>query len=332
MKPYIVIDDAIPFVRGVFENCADVCYINGSDISRKDVAEADALIIRTRTKCNKALLDNSRVRMIATATIGTDHIDLKYCAERGIKVCNAPGCNAGSVAQWVMSAIAEWMAESKFTHPIVGVVGYGNVGHKVVEMLRCMELEVMICDPYVAGTFTFDELQQKADILTFHVPLTREGEYPTYHMADNFPHARYVLNAARGGVVDERAFIELVKRGGACAVDCWEGEPNVDRELLQRSFVATPHIAGYSADGKWNGTTMAVQAVAEYFALKPIMPLPLNEQKQIAADWKAIREGYDIMADSCALKKEPEKFEQIRRLYPERREYKILWNNKKYKQ
>lgn len=332
MRPYIVIDDAIPFVRGVFENCAEVCYINGADITRKDVAVADALIVRTRTKCDVSLLEGSRVKMIATATIGTDHIDLKYCSERGIRVCNAPGCNAGSVAQWVMSAIAEWMLVNEEAHPVVGVVGYGNVGHKVVEMLRCMDVEVMVCDPFKVGTATFAELQQKADILTFHVPLTYDGDYPTYHMAGSFTHVRYVLNASRGGVVDERALIDLTERGGACAVDCWEGEPEIDRELLQRSFVATPHIAGYSADGKWNGTTMAVRAVAKYFGLVPVMPLPLSEGCQIAADWTDIRKGYDIMADSCALKKEPEKFEQMRRSYPVRREYKILWNNKKYKQ
>lgn len=332
MIPYIVIDDAIPFIRGVFESCAEVCYLNGADISCKDVATADALIIRTRTRCDASLLEGSRVRMIATATIGTDHIDLKYCSERGIKVCNAPGCNAGSVAQWVMSAIAEWMSVSGEVHPVVGVVGYGNVGHKVVGMLRCMDVEVMICDPFVAGTCAFGELQQKADILTFHVPLTYDGDYPTYHMADSFPYVRYVLNASRGGVVDERALIDLTERGGACAVDCWEGEPEIDRELLRRSFVATPHIAGYSADGKWNGTTIAVRAVAEFLDIEPVMPMPLSEGCQIVADWTAVREGYDIMADSYALKKEPEKFEQMRRSYPVRREYKILWNNKRYKQ
>lgn len=327
-KPRIIIDDAIPYIKGVYEDYADVEYLPYAKIDKAAVEKADALIIRTRTKCNRELLEGSRVRVIATATIGTDHIDLDYCAERGIIVRNAPGCNARSVAQWIGRVLSIW-GESNDGRRL-GIVGYGHVGKEVRKIAELLGFEVRICDPLIEQEENFVTLRELAgwsDILTVHTPLTFEGGNATHYLINReifelLKEGALMVNAARGGVVDEKELKQWLGKSerNQCAIDCWEGEPKIDKELMQRAMIATPHIAGYSADGKWNGTKMAADAVSEILGIghHPIEKLPKTEDKTFSA--KALAESYDITRESNELKEAPEDFEKMRKEYRVRRE------------
>ncbi len=278
----IVVDDKIPFIRGVLEPFADVLYKQGSLIGHEDVKNADALIIRTRTKCNKELLEGSKVRFIATATIGSDHIDTEYCREKGIKWANAPGCNSGSVMQYVASALLSYAKSEniKLEDRVLGVIGVGNVGKKVVRLAEMLGMQVLLNDPprqEVEGDCGFISLEgilRESDILSFHVPLSMNGRYKTYHMCDkDFANKMndntLLINTSRGEVIDNAIIKESLAAGKFANVilDVWEKEPNISKELVDAVKIATPHIAGYSTDGKAMGTLMSVRAVADYFDL-----------------------------------------------------------------
>ena len=268
----IVADKAIPFLESVFDPFAEVVRIEGSKISSDDVRDADALIIRTRTRCDAALLDGSAVRFIATATIGFDHIDLDYCRSHGIGTATAAGCNARGVLQWVAATLAALSERSGFAphERTLGIVGVGNVGRLVKEYAESWGFRVICCDPpreerEHLGFLPLDEVLHRADILTLHVPL----DASTRHLINARTLARMhegsvVINASRGEVVDTEA---LLDSGFDCAIDVWEHEPDIDRRLLEKAVIATPHIAGYSLQGKANATAMAVGAVARHFGL-----------------------------------------------------------------
>lgn len=336
----ITIDKAIPFIAGVFEPFAEVQYLAGERFDAAAVRDSDALIIRTRTKCNAALLDGSRVRFIATATIGYDHIDLDYCRAHGIEVATAAGCNSRGVLQWVASALS-LLSERQGWSPDqrrLGIVGVGNIGRLVEEYTRRWGFEVVRCDPPRArlegGDFhSIDEIAATCDIITFHVPLIRDGEDRTVHLAGErfFSQLRpnsVIINASRGEVVDNallrRAIVE-----GQCAgcLDVWEHEPAIDRELLQLVEVATPHIAGYSAQGKANATAMSVQAVARAFGLplEEFYPAEVERITPRAIDWEemcaTINDDCNLEAESRLLREHPESFEQLRNEYRYRKEY-----------
>ena len=340
-KPTIVIDAHIPFIKGVLESVAHVSYYPANEITADVVRHADALIVRTRTACNEALLANSSVRFMATATIGFDHIDADFCAARSIAWTNAAGCNASSVAQYIGSSLAFWANKNQctLTGKTLGVVGVGHVGTEVVRMAQLLGMRVLVNDPPRAmedkttGFVSLDVIAREADVITFHTPLTTDGLFPTYHLAnaDFFDQLRrkpLIINSARGGVVDELALKVALKLGKISDVvlDCWEHEPIVDNDLLQATLLSTPHIAGYSADGKAKATEMSVRAVSRFFDLGlddfTVSDLSPKQVQSVTRHRlpQALLANYDIRVDSDQLRAHPERFEALRSHYPVRRE------------
>lgn len=332
----VIIDDKIPYIHDAIAQVADeVVYLPGSAITAEDVRDADALIVRTRTRCNRALLEGSRVQFIATATIGFDHLDTGYLCEAGIRWTNCPGCNAGSVAQYVRSSLLLLQEEKGFCLPYstLGVVGVGHVGTLVAEVGKELGMNVLLCDPPRAergeqGFLPLEELMREADVITFHTPLVRNGHYPTLHMADDaFFHALarkpIIINTSRGEVVDGKALLRALDEGRVreAIIDVWENEPDIDLRLLERVYLGTPHIAGYSADGKANATRMVLEALCNHFHLQgysfAITPLPAPAGTDPCNPLSL----YNPRRDSQALKDNPANFEFLRGNYPLRREY-----------
>ncbi len=338
-----VVDDKIPYIEGQIETLADhVLYKRGSDITAADVRDADVLIVRTRTRCNRELLEGSSVRLVVTATIGYDHIDTEYLRQAGIFWTNCPGCNASSVRQYVHnSLLALDLLRPSLT---VGVVGVGHVGSLVAADLAEAGLKVLCCDPPLQAEHpeyvTLERIAAEADIITFHTPLTRSGEHPTYHLADeaffsSLVRRPLIINSSRGEVVDNAALVRALDNGLVrdAVIDTWEGEPDLNLQLLQRAVIATPHVAGYSADGKANATRMSLQAVCQHIGTPfnlDIHPVRLSEvldAEEFAAlaslptDSAALAlQLYNPLADTAHLKQSPERFEWLRGNYPLRRE------------
>lgn len=341
----IVIDKNIPYIKGIFEKHFDVLYLSAKEIDASAVRDADALIVRTRTRCDAALLEGSTVKFIASATAGYDHIDAEYCNRRSIEWRNAAGCNADSVCQYVMSAVAVWsemFGVKNFGKYTIGVVGVGNVGRKIIAFAEMVGMKVLAYDPFVENlpyTATMEEIQANADIITFHTPLTFDGEHPTYHLADErfFESLRrqpMIINAARGGVVDEDALKDAIlhKRVGFTVLDCWCDEPDADVDLMDMVNVSTPHIAGYSADGKQNATVAVIEAVSDFFSIDVDMLHDALSDKEIVECgmddvMTEFLSSYNIMSDSDELKKEPVRFEEFRAHYHRRRERTIIINH-----
>ena len=342
----IVCDDRIPFIRGVFEPWAEVVYLPGAATGPEQVRDADALVTRTRTRCDAALLEGSRVRVIATATIGFDHIDTAWCDARGIVWKNAPGCNAGSVEQYAASVFAVLLRRRRLDPRglTLGVVGVGNVGSRVARIGSLLGMKVLQCDPPRARGFVgLDELLDGSDIVSLHVPLSTQGEDATWHLIDAAKLSRMrpgqlLLNTSRGPVADNSALRDALKAHaiGGAVLDVWEGEPAIDRELLGLLDIATPHIAGYGADGKARGTAAAVHAVASVLGL-PLEnwePESLPEPPQTSVfrldgagrqPWEllcdAVMHSYDVRKDDSRLRGDPGLFERLRGDYPVRREF-----------
>lgn len=348
-KIKIVADNKIPFLQGAFEPCANILYCPGAEINASLVKNADALITRTRTSCNKLLLDGSSVRFIATATIGYDHIDTEFCREAGIEWTNAPGCNSYSVEQYIMSALFELSVQKNLNldNMCIGVVGLGMVGSKVADACDRIGMRVLKNDPprqrkEKNNDFVdIDYIRREAHIISFHVPFSKEGKDKTLNLIDRsfiegMRPGTIVINTSRGEIGDEKALKDGVKSGkiSALVLDVWRNEPAIDTELLKVVSIGTPHIAGYSIDGKAKGTEMSVRAVSEFFNLgmnhwSPGQ-LPLPEQPVISIDCTSLSKQaiiqeiflhtYNIKNDSNRLKHSPEKFESFRNNYPVRRE------------
>ncbi len=338
----IVADADIPFLEGVLEPYAEVVYIKGMDISREDILDADVLMIRTRTRCDAALLDGTDVKLITTATIGTDHIDHDYCRSHGIDVANASGCNAGGVMQYVFSALYGVTARKgiKIDGSAIGIIGVGNVGRKIEAMAEYLGFRVLRCDPPRAeregadGFCTLEQLLAEADIVTLHVPLdeTTRGMANEDFFTLMKPGAIFI-NAARGEVLVDEALMKAAPKLGAVVIDTWNNEPFVNEELIDVTDIATPHIAGYSYQGKLNATSLAVKAVARHFGieeLKDFYPMDeLSDHEPVFLDLKGKNHGeiaavlqynYPIFTDDFRFRMEPEKFEQLRTEYKYRRE------------
>ncbi|MCM1310618.1 MAG: 4-phosphoerythronate dehydrogenase [Bacteroides sp.] len=305
----IIVESYIPFITGKLEARGhEVTYLAPEEFLNDTVRDADALIVRTRTKCDSRLLDGTAVKKIATATIGTDHIDMNYCRKHGIEVFNAPGCNAPAVAQYVLSSINALGIKSG----TIGIVGVGHVGSIVDRWARANGYETRLCDPPLGlNDSVFD-----ADVITFHTLL----DETTRHMAnaeffDSCTNKPLIINAARGAVVDTPALLCAIKKGRVrgAVIDCWEGEPNISRALLSVADIATPHIAGYSLQGKRRATAMALAAIDT--SVKEDLD-PVAWEPSI----RAIAESYDPIADSLALKLAPEAFESLRNHYTYRHE------------
>ena len=348
---HLVIDNKIPFIEGQAERLGTCTYLPGAAITTEDVRDADVLIVRTRTHCTRALLEGSRVQLVVTATIGHDHIDKAYLSAAGIAWANCPGCNATSVGQYVRNALrlasAAGHLDPRFAldtlpHPLtVGIVGCGHVGTAVIRALEAEGCRTLHCDPPKGAPYTLDDLAREADVICLHTPLTTTGPCPTFHLADEafFRSLRkrpLFLNAARGECMDTAAVKTALREGliRQAIIDTWEKEPDIDRELLETAFIATPHIAGYSADGKARGTQMALEAVARHFhlpltfdilppALPPHfvygeLPSPTSAFSPRALEQLRL---YNPHTDSQRLKAAPSTFEQQRGHYPFRREY-----------
>lgn len=328
----VVIDSAIPYIAGVLEPYAEVVYRAGEQFSSSDVRDADALIIRTRTRCDEALLEGSSVKLIATATIGFDHIDLQYCASQGIEVVTAAGCNAAGVLQWVAATLA-LLARTQCWQPDqmrLGIVGVGNVGSLVERYARRWGFEVICCDPprqeRERGDFiTLEELLSQADIVTLHTPLedTTRGMINPQTLALMKPSAT-LINASRGEVAQTEALLSAEQ---TLCLDVWEREPNINRELLAKAFVATPHIAGYSAQGKANAAMAVVRAVARRFAL-PLTewyPSEVSPAERKDITWEdmcqSVERYCNLPSESAILKSHPAEFEALRNNYNYREEY-----------
>ena len=313
MIKLVVIDKGIPFLDNIFPKDIEVLYLSPEDITPEIVHFADALFVRTRTNINAELLENSKVRFVVTATIGFDHIDQDYCAKKGIQWTSCPGCNAQAVCDYVEEAISTLKPEK--TVLTIGVVGYGNVGKLVARMAENKGHRVILCDPPLGIGVSLSELAPQCDVITFHTPLTREGDHPTYHLCNQevlglCKQDALIINAARGGVIDEQALLScLSSRRLLTTIDCWEEEPNVNRELLQKVDLASYHIAGYSIQGKMNASEMCLRAFCDFFSLpilsinKKIVPL----QGDSDTGW--------LQRISNQLKARPEAFEQLRKQY-----------------
>jgi erythronate-4-phosphate dehydrogenase len=346
----IVADDKIPFLRGALESFAEITYLPGKLITRESLSNADALLIRTRTKCTERLLKGTPVKFIATATIGFDHIDTKYCDVQNVKWTNAPGCNSSSVQQYIAAALLKLSRDHQINlkDKTLGIVGVGNVGSKVERVARILEMNVLLNDPPRArseGGKDFVNLGNvlfESDIITVHVPLNIVGEDKTYHLFNSrsfkkMKKGTWFFNSSRGEVVDTLSLKNSLASGklGGAVIDVWENEPDIDLELMGKTFISTPHIAGYSTDGKANGTAMVVNSLCDCFNL-PLknwypedVPLPLMTEISIDCKGKsdhqiiaeAVLATYNIEEDDLRLRFSPADFEKQRGEYSLRREF-----------
>lgn len=336
----IIIDDKIPYIHEAVHSIAsEVMFVPGNEFTPQLVHDADVLIVRTRTHCNRALLEGSKVKFIATATIGFDHIDTAYCKAAGIKWMNCPGCNAKSVQQYIESALMllKLVTDVDLATLTLGVVGVGNVGKKIVDLGTQLGMRVLQNDlPRAAaegaqGFVSLDTIARECDIITFHTPLNRGGEFNTFHLADkhffdSLKRRPLIINTSRGEVIQTQPLLDALNAGviSEAIIDVWENEPEINLELLEKVFLGTPHIAGYSADGKANATSMALNAVCtfyginQHFAITP--PAPVNPVIHADNYEEAVLMMYDPREDSNRLKEEPARFEWFRGHYPFRRE------------
>jgi erythronate-4-phosphate dehydrogenase len=346
----IVADDKIPFLKGILEPYAEVVYLPGKAITRKVLSDADALLTRTRTKCTADLLKGTKISFIGTATIGFDHIDTQFCEKSGIYWTNAPGCNSSSVQQYIAAALLKMASEFRFSlkGKTIGIVGVGNVGSKVEKLAGILGMNVLLNDPPRArkegeknfvslGTILFE-----SDIVTLHVPLNIVDEDATWHLINDktfkkMKKGAWFFNISRGEVTETAAFKKILSSGklGGAVIDVWENEPDIDLELMEKTFLATPHIAGYSTDGKAKGTSMIVNSLCKHFnfPLENWYPdnVPEPEHPQFSIDGigktdediirEAVNHTYNIEEDNINLRFSPSDFEKQRGNYRIRREF-----------
>ena len=360
----IVADENIPLLMDCFKDMGQIISLPGRRIAPQDVRDADVLLVRSVTKVNQALLEGSKVKFVATATAGFDHIDRDYLASQGIGFSHAPGCNATAVTEYVMSALNAVLTNSPsaLKDKIVGIVGKGQVGGRLYRMMKNLGAQVFASDPFLEETadpadntqyLPLDELIRQCDIVCLHTPLTKDGSHPTFHLMDNtrlqqLKSGTILINAGRGPVVDNVALKACLKQRNDLIVvlDVWEREPDADPELMALVDIATPHIAGYSLDGKIRGTEMIYAAFCQYFGLPArvrlaaITPLPVLKEMRFSqgndieeTSAVAIRAVYDVRRDDRLMRKallhreEDERklaFDRLRREYSERREFASL--------
>ena len=334
----IVVDNKIPYIRETLAKITDnVVYMSGNEINSETVKDADALITRTRTRCDRQLLEGSRVKFIGTATIGFDHIDTEFCNKAGIVWKNCPGCNAGAVEQYVHAVLTLLKEEKglKLENVCMGIIGVGHVGSRIMSLAKKLGMKIMLNDPPRKdnGESEFVDLYTIAaecDVITFHTPLIKEGKYKTFHLADKdfFASLRkkpVIINTSRGEVVDTSAILDAIneKRVSEAIIDVWENEPHINLDLLHKVYVGTPHIAGYSSDGKLNATIMTLKSLCEFFHLDVDINLSLDEdfrEENIIDNKDDILSCYNPKNDYSVLLSHPEDFEKIRGNYKLRKE------------
>ncbi|MBE0493690.1 MAG: 4-phosphoerythronate dehydrogenase [Thiomicrospira sp.] len=345
----LIIDDAIPYAQAMFAHLGDVKLVPGRDIDANLVKQADALIVRSRTQVNADLLQNSRVEFVGSTVVGLDHIDQAWLSQRGIRFYSAQGCNANSVAEYVISALLVLAEQHQIdlSQQTLGIIGVGHVGQLLQQKARALGIRCLLNDPprqQTEGDAAFTELNdllQQADIISVHTPLTKSGEFTSldllsaHNMALIKPSA-IVINAARGGIINEQAWCQLNNR--ANVIDCWQNEPNINADLYAKADIATAHIAGHSLEAKVAGSAMVYQQLCEFWKIAPqtdwqrqLPPAPLaltapsdsNPQTALA---HILKQAYDIVADDHAIRSKSVKnvqnqFELHRRQYPIRREW-----------
>jgi erythronate-4-phosphate dehydrogenase len=346
---HLVIDDAVPYADALFGQLGTVECLPGRDINAERVKHADALIVRSRTQVNAALLQNSNVQFVGSTVVGLDHIDQTWLAQQNIRFYSAQGCNANSVAEYVITALFHLAQQQQFDlqSKTLGVIGVGHVGRLLAQKAQSLGLHCLLNDPPRAtiegeqGFSPLEELLTQADIISVHTPLTTSGDYPTHHLlnATNLRLMRpqaILINAARGGIIDEQAW--LTSQTQANIIDCWQNEPFINGALYQQADIATPHIAGHSLEAKINGSLMVYQQLCQHWHIAPqtqwrsqlppapaplIVPEPADLQTMLA---QIIKQTYDIQQDDIALRNPDiaqvqQAFEDYRRHYPIRREW-----------
>lgn len=348
----IVADENIIFARGAFSHLGEVVLLPGREISRARLVDADILLVRSVTKVDENLLDNTGIKFVGTATIGSDHVDKQYLGSRGIKFTDASGCNADAVAEYVFSALFDIASEMKFNlcEKSIGVIGVGNIGSRVSKFAASLGMKVLKNDPPLkrepnpGDYLELDELMN-CDIITLHVPLNMKGIDRTFHLFDKqrlekIKNGAILINASRGLVIDNNALTDIIQKKDIISVlDVWENEPEINVELLQKTKIGTPHIAGYSYEGKVNGTSILYNAVCNFLKInpvwKPVLP-EIDENKiriinrDINADiQKIISEIYKIKEDDKQLREiqdvtgneRGKYFDGLRKNYRLRREF-----------
>lgn len=353
----LLADENMPYVQELFGDWAEIIRVPGRDLTPEQLIDVDVLLVRSITQVNEALLAKAnKLRFVGTATIGCDHIDTELLAKRGIAFASAPGCNKVAVGDYVLAALLN-IAEHKgwqLSDKTLAVVGVGNTGSQVVQRARALGMTVRLCDPFKAShslspnfansPTVFVDLDQAltADIISFHVPITQDGPHPTWHLLEKTAIAalkvdQVLINACRGEVWDNAALLarQLSNKPLTLVMDVWENEPQVLAPLVAHTLLATPHIAGYSLEGKARGTYALYQALAEHdqlpleHQLEQLLPAAAIARIELAGPLdqallgRLVRLNYDINLDDAAFRAalgSPDFFDRLRKQYPERRE------------
>nr|WP_280520293.1 4-phosphoerythronate dehydrogenase PdxB [Photorhabdus noenieputensis] len=349
-----MVDENMPYAEQLFQQLGDVRTIPGRPVPEGALDDADAFMVRSVTKVDEDLLKGSTTRFIGTATAGTDHVDQSWLSQAGIGFSAAPGCNAIAVVEYVFSALMLLAERDNFElkDKVVGIVGVGNVGSRLAERLAALGVRILLCDPPRAtrgdvGEFwPLEKLVKEADILTFHTPLNKSGPYKTYHLVDAellsaLPDNCILINASRGEIVDNQALLTELKRGKKLRVvlDVWEPEPDLSLPLLELVDIGTPHIAGYTLEGKARGTTQVFEAYCEFLGqprkvvLSDLLPEPdfsrvtLHGNVTQSTLKRLIHLVYDVRRDDAPLRQvagQKGQFDYLRKNYLERREWSSL--------
>ena len=352
----IVADENIPRVYEAFSDLGEVELLPGREIAGKHLLDCQCLLVRTVTQIDHRLLDDTAVEFVGTATVGTDHVDLNYLENNHIAFSNAAGCNAEGVSEYIINGLFA-LSEHKSFDPFelkAGIIGCGNIGSRLLQKLQALGIETLINDPPLeeAGTLDYqfvdlDTILSECNFITLHVPLTNDGDHPTWHLFDQQCLRRLnrnciLVNAARGSVVDNDALLDLLEHRFDLTIflDTWENEPDISRALLQKVDLATPHVAGYSVEGRLRATQMILDAACRHFSVKSrwrlSQKLPKTIDLQIEASDNQLRfwqrlfaQHYDIWQDHLALTHSHDMndvefsrhFESLRKVYPNRFEY-----------
>ncbi len=349
-KIKLVIDKDIPYIGEFIEENFEPHYYSANEITKKEVKDADAIIIRTLTKCNTDLLEGTNVKLIITATIGDDHIDKEYCQQNNIEIRRAEACNSNAVVQYVIMSL--YYLQNNFTYPwkekTIGIIGVGNIGSRLNSIFKCLGVKTLLYDPpreereEKKEFVSLEEIRQNADIISLHTPLTMQGKHPTKHLLkDDFFAASsrkiVLINSSRGAVLSTKTLLKWYKRGVIkhLIMDVWENEPLINQDLLAISTLSTPHIAGYSLRGKINATYMSIGHLNSFFQIPnnkidtifsyiPQIQITYRYNASLTVEeniWEVLNQIWDIQKDSMDLRSKPSLFSNLRVNYNFRKEF-----------